>query len=268
MAGNNENTNRKKLGKCLEGQGGRSSPFDNLDSLSEEQLAKLRRNSFWLNPEKCSDQFLEEAKAELLAKCSSQGPRILLDSVPPIDPSLLLKQLEEQMEKGASREPLLHNCGKQLRELYRWPPLRASIKPLFSPVHYSLYFHPSEEIEKTNSRTSMAQLQDKLVASQKGKSSRCAELLAALEIQLAATLIQVWQKGPTLISLMEWSESLDYALLVILAVSINHLVEDGKWKTHVRSALLEGVDQEEATKQLGEAETKYVYYAIARQEHV
>lgn len=243
----------------------RRAQLERLDECAPDE--RLREKTFLLNRRLCSDEQLEEMKADLLGR---QSFVFRVDDQRPPDPRLLLEQLGTLRKR--SREPLLHNFeprGPDYARLFRWPP-HAVCQRLFSPVHYRLYLNRRPRPQVGSGATQLASLQNTLIGVGTGTSSA---LLEAMEDVLAASLVNVVLRRHELLAHFAWQETPEFALYAYfrLGDALADAREEAPLVTMTRSELFEGRGIDQSNNQLGSARTeiqratlRYIYYAFAR----
>lgn len=214
--------------------------FNNLDNLSAEQLDALKKK-FWFNKEKCTEQFLDGLKSDLLNKMHK--PCVFDDDATrKIIPPLLFEQFKRHT---CSEALLLHNIEAtplNLSRLYQWQPYEA-IQSFFNPIHYQIASKRQPAHAKTLDR--IFDLQNVLIASYHCPVTFSArDLIGQLEVFLDATLTEIFLFTNAVIFMFDWSNLRHYALLV--AFKVDYKLEGHEYVSFERVALFDDIVEESA----------------------
>jgi hypothetical protein len=217
----------------------REEMFHNLDECSAEQLNALKKKSFWFNKEKCTDQFIDGLKMDLLNKANR--PFVFDDDagkkiVPPL--------LFEQFRKNQT-DILLHNIEPtplNLSRLYEWQPYE-SIQSFFDPIHYQISAATKKQTVVTRSLDRIFDLQNVLVASYREPTTfSTRDIIGQLEIFLDATLVELFLFTNAVIFMFDWSKQRDYVLLV--AFKVDYKLEGHEYVSLERVNLFDDIIEE------------------------
>lgn len=186
----------------------------NLEAASPDQMARVRQSAHWLNPDRCRPEEIAAMQRALLEK---QARPIVFEPrrQHQVEPQRLFQQFE-RLDAEAGRVPrdLLHGFGRRgraYRRLFEWPPYQV-VRRVFAPVDYAIHVCqgvlPSMQRGPQQQQDPLTELQNWLIRSYARVTARtCRQLVARVEVLMAAVLQQVLVRGQRALFVFEWSEA-------------------------------------------------------------
>lgn len=212
--------------------------LNNLDNLTAEQLDALKKK-FWFNREKCTDQFIDALRSDLLNKLHK--PCVFDDDTTrKIIPPLLFEQFKKH--PCSEDDLLLHNIEPlNLSRLYEWQPFE-SIQTFFNPIHYQIAAKKQPIAAKSLDR--IFDLQNVLVGSYQRPITTFSvrDVIGQLEVFLDATMTEIFLFTNAVIFMLDWSNLRDYTLFV--AFKVDFKLEGHEYVSFERVALFDDIVEE------------------------
>jgi hypothetical protein len=278
--------NRATSHKSLPVTDDQTSLFQNLERVTPEQLAQLKK-SYWFNNDKCPEEVIESMKLDLLDKMNK--PRVFEKKHHyQLDPLVLFTQFERQLSvpskggKAPTPEDILHNFTRRsaiYRQLFRWAP-HSTVSRVFQPIHYQIHVKgPSQSPNRPNPPRieSLADLQNVMIHSYSGASTihiRPPQLVEKIEDVLDAILSQILMRSSRALFVFEWRESprFQYVLCFDLSLSTGIVESAPSILTMTRNDLFDEQlstselksDSERGRRLLREGQPSYVFNAFVR----
>jgi hypothetical protein len=243
--------------------------YNNLDDCTSEQLEQLKKKSFWLDEKRCTDEFIDSLKCDLLK--NFHRPIVFEEeALKKIMPITLL----EQFKKIEPTKMLLHNFDSETN-LLNWQCYDA-IELFFAPIHYQIYQRKNTPIKQTTRLTTLFDLQNVLISSHfKTTHFSARDIISQLEIFIDAVLMEIFLYNNAVVFLFDWKDARTYALLVCFKIDQIGLKKSVDYISFDRNTLFDDIVEEVATadvdldmakmrETLRALKLSYHYYGFAR----